>query len=99
MAAWHSLGSPGHEKRHSRVLAPAAPASSFLPTGCTLAAAGPSRVISLTGHLAQPRRPRDDGLMVTPAVIGGFATLDGVLLGQVLYALTHYPDREGRQRD
>jgi len=39
--------------------------------------------------------------MITPAVIGGFATLDGMLLGQFLYAVSHYHeedhDRRGRR--
>lgn len=39
--------------------------------------------------------------MLTPAVIGGFATLDGMLLGQFLYAVSRHheedDDRGGRR--
>ncbi|HET9186219.1 MAG TPA: hypothetical protein VFN82_08725 [Solirubrobacterales bacterium] len=38
--------------------------------------------------------------MVVPGVIGGFVALDGAILGQIAYAITHYrPEADEQERD
>jgi hypothetical protein len=38
--------------------------------------------------------------MVVPGVIGGFVALDGAILGQIAYAITHYrPEADERETE